>query len=98
MDAVREAFITTRKQHFFFLSQNFSITVKRNKNHTKVRTGHTYRSNVAVGTAFIYTYGKQVLLFITYSSCTTEQATCDVKDNTLIFTLNTRATTLSPVG
>lgn len=47
---------------------------------------------------FIYTYGKQVLLFITYSSCTTEQATCDVKDNTLIFTLNTRATALSPVG
>lgn len=32
MDAVREAFITTRKQLFFKKSQNFSITVQRNKN------------------------------------------------------------------
>lgn len=32
MDAVREAFITTRKQHLKKKSQNFSITVQRNKN------------------------------------------------------------------
>lgn len=86
--------IHTAAQYQRELSCNFGAI---QRSHSAER-GDTYRSDVSVGGTqalpSLWKTGASVYHLHHTDSCTIEQATCDMKDNTLIFTLKTRAATL----
>lgn len=92
----------TQQEHrvhsFSIIAQYGSVVILATQRSHLADGGDTHRSNVSVGGTqglpSLWKTGASVYCLHPADSCTTEQATCDVKDNTLIFALKTRALTL----